>query len=254
MKALVLYDATGRIWLISYGEETAPQGVPCMFVDIPDGAELQRIDVTDPDNPKAVFSYLPESDIGRLQKEVAQQQEDITNIQSRLAPEFDPETATLEEAQTYKQEQNKLALGAFLESHPLTWLDGEQYGVTQADQEEMALDLQAYQVMKQINPEWKLEWHNIHKACHEFTEENYYALLAAIINFVYPFRRLQETYKEQIYSAQTKEDVFAIELKYEIVVEGSLNSKDGTIQNAPGNFKTEVVQGQSEDDDEDAAE
>ena len=70
MKSLVIYDATGRIWLIAHGEETAPQGLLFMFVDIPDGATLLRIDVTDLDNPKPVFDYLPETDIGRLQKAV----------------------------------------------------------------------------------------------------------------------------------------------------------------------------------------
>ena len=70
MKSLVIYDSTGRIWLIAHGEETAPQGLLCMFVDIPDGATLLKIDVTDAENPKPVFEYLPETDIGRLQKTV----------------------------------------------------------------------------------------------------------------------------------------------------------------------------------------
>ena len=47
MKALVIYDVTGRIWSIIYGEETLPQGLRCMWVDIPDGAQLNYIDVTD---------------------------------------------------------------------------------------------------------------------------------------------------------------------------------------------------------------
>ena len=32
MKALVIYDSTGRIWNIIYGEETVPQGLTSMFV------------------------------------------------------------------------------------------------------------------------------------------------------------------------------------------------------------------------------
>ena len=38
MRALVIYDSTGRIWSIIYGEEALPQGLQCMWVDIPDGA------------------------------------------------------------------------------------------------------------------------------------------------------------------------------------------------------------------------
>ena len=74
MKALVIYDSTGRIWSIVYGEETIPQGLTCAWVDIPDGAQLESMDVSDPKNPKPVFAYLPESDIGKLQREVKELQ------------------------------------------------------------------------------------------------------------------------------------------------------------------------------------
>lgn len=72
MKALVIYDSTGKIYLIQYGATNVPQGIPSMWVDIPDGAALDRMDVTDVSNPKPVFTYLPESDIGRLQIKVEQ--------------------------------------------------------------------------------------------------------------------------------------------------------------------------------------
>ncbi len=39
MKALIIYDLTGRIWNILYGEEAVPQGLPAMFADIPEGGE-----------------------------------------------------------------------------------------------------------------------------------------------------------------------------------------------------------------------
>lgn len=84
MKALVIYDSTGRIWNIVYGEETAPQGLTCMWVDIPEGAVLERIDVTDAEHPEAVFSYLPESDIGRLQAKVVEQEGEIVCLQVQL--------------------------------------------------------------------------------------------------------------------------------------------------------------------------
>ena len=85
MKALVIYDLTGKIWNIVYGEEIAPQGLTCMWVDIPDGAQLERIDVTNPDNPHPVFNYLPESDIGKLQKEIDQLKSRSTELENRSA-------------------------------------------------------------------------------------------------------------------------------------------------------------------------
>lgn len=102
-KALVIYDATGRIWSIVYGEEEAPQGLTCMFVDIPDGASLSHIDVTDPANPKAVFNYLPDSDLGKLQKQMADVESKVTemgqgNSEVALAASFVAESFTDEQA------------------------------------------------------------------------------------------------------------------------------------------------------------
>lgn len=81
MKALVIYDTTGKIWSVTYGLTEAPQGLLCMFVDMPDGAMLEYIDVTDSKNPKPVFSYLPESDIGKLQKKVTELSNKIESLQ-----------------------------------------------------------------------------------------------------------------------------------------------------------------------------
>lgn len=84
MKALIIYDLTGRIWNIIYGEETVPQGLTCMWVDIPEGAQIQRVDVTNPDDPRAVFTYLPESDIGKLQDKVKEQAEEIKSLRATV--------------------------------------------------------------------------------------------------------------------------------------------------------------------------
>ena len=81
MKALVIYDSTGKIWSIFYGEDQVPQGLLALFVDIPDGGQLERIDVTNPDDPKPVFTYLPESDIGKLQNRVTDLENQLTEAQ-----------------------------------------------------------------------------------------------------------------------------------------------------------------------------
>ena len=113
-----------------------------------------------------------------------------------------------------RQAENKAALAAWLADHPLTWVDGNIYGVTEADQTEMALNLQQYQVQVSAGREVPLEWHTQKKQCHTFTEEQYGALLLAIIDYVYPYRRYQEAVKEQIYTAQTVEEVAAVEIDY----------------------------------------
>ena len=78
MKALVIYDDTGRIWTIMYGEERVPQGLQCMWVDIPDGAR-------------------PESDIGRLQEQVVSLGDQLTEAQLALTEQYEANLALAEE-------------------------------------------------------------------------------------------------------------------------------------------------------------
>lgn len=82
MKSLVIYDNTGKIYLILHGEEKVPQGLQAIFVDIPDGAILNRIDVTDSKDPQPVFSYLPDSDIGKLKKQVEEMETEVQTLKT----------------------------------------------------------------------------------------------------------------------------------------------------------------------------
>ena len=125
-----------------------------------------------------------------------------------------PEPDPLPAAKDARQEDNKAALAAWLAEHPLTWIDGNVYGVAEADQNEMALNLQQYQVQKAAGRDAVLEWHTQKKQCHTFTEEQYTALLLAIIDYVYPYRRYQESVKEAIYNAETVEAVQAVVIDY----------------------------------------
>ena len=84
MKALVIYDATGKIWSIFYGEDQVPQGLLALFVDIPEGGQLERIGVTNPDDLKPGFTYLPESEIGKLQNRVTDLENQLTEAQLAL--------------------------------------------------------------------------------------------------------------------------------------------------------------------------
>lgn len=120
----------------------------------------------------------------------------------------------LPQARERRQEENKAALAQWLSDHPLTWTDGKRYGVEEQDQNEMALNLMQYQAAQQAGRQAPLEWHAQKEACREFTQEEYLGLSMAISAYVYPYRRYQETVKEQIYTAQTVEEVAAVVIDY----------------------------------------
>lgn len=123
----------------------------------------------------------------------------------------------LPQAKANRQAENKTALASWLAVHPLTWVDGNTYGVTEEDQSEMALNLQQYQLQVAAGREAVLEWHTQKKQCHTFTVAQYSALLLSIIDYVYPYRRYQEAVKEAIYAAKTIEEVEAVVIDYSAV-------------------------------------
>lgn len=119
-----------------------------------------------------------------------------------------------DKAKDAKQEENKAALAQWLADHPLTWIDGKQYGVEEQDQNEMALNLMQYQAAQLTSQTAPLEWHAQKEACREFTETEYLELSIAIANYVYPYRRYQESVKESIYNSQTIEELKSIVIDY----------------------------------------
>lgn len=102
MKALIIYDnITGTIYRIIYGDTETPQGIPWIQVDIPENAQVESIDVTDQENPKPVFNYLPESDIGRLQTKIMTLEEKMLSTQLALITQQ-------KENRTLKEELNEI--------------------------------------------------------------------------------------------------------------------------------------------------
>ena len=133
---------------------------------------------------------------------------------------YDPSTGefscNLEEAQYAKQEENKVAFASYLNSHPLTWVDGKQYGITQEDQSEIALNINQYQVAVAAgieNP--TLEWHAKQEECYPWSLEQLSALSLAISNVVYPKYHQMQEYKTAIFAATSIAELNAIELTYE---------------------------------------
>lgn len=149
---------------------------------------------------------------------------EVEEIPSNVTPnlyKFDNETQSfvyrysLDEAKELKQEKNKLLFAEYLASHPLTWTDGKEYGVTMEDQSEISLNLSQYQIAIQAGVESpSLEWHAQHEECSPWTLENLVALSMSISAAVYPMYRKMQQYKISIYRASSLEELEQVELNY----------------------------------------
>ena len=79
-KALVIYDMSGTVVAIYYGEDCpTPNGIPYMWVDIPQNATIDHIDI---EKGEAVFSYLPETDLGQLQSQMAEVSQGLQTLEN----------------------------------------------------------------------------------------------------------------------------------------------------------------------------
>ena len=177
MKALVIYDTTGKIWSVTYGITETPQGLLCMFVDMPDGAMLEYIDVTDSKNPKPAFSYLPETDIGRLQKDMRKLIERVDAV----APE-EKKPETLKEFKTAKKQEISQACEQIIYAGiSVTLADGtvEHFALTEHDQ----LNLFGKQAQLATGAE-QLEYHSDGKPCRYYSATDMQTIIAAAMQHV----------------------------------------------------------------------
>lgn len=142
--------------------------------------------------------------------------------------EFEPRY-TLTEIQQMKQEENKANFAAYLASHPLTWVDGKQYGVTEEDQAEISLNINQYQIAVAAGVETPvLEWHAQHEECTAWTMEQLAGLSLQISAYVYPIYHKMQEFKTRIFGATTEEEVDAIECIFEEKVEVDESNVEGT--------------------------
>lgn len=135
-----------------------------------------------------------------------------------LFPKIPQIQRSLSDYKEIKQSQNKKMLLKYLKENPLIWIDGNTYGVTYEDQQEMALNLNQYQLAISSgieNP--KLQWHTVKGICTDWTLENFISLSNAVSNYVYPFINYKDSIKERIYSASTVEEVNEIVIDYSTV-------------------------------------
>jgi len=80
-RALVIYDSTGKVWSITYGDAEAPRGVPYLWCDIPPGAIIDHVDVA---NAEVIFKYLPETDLGKLQQQMRYMLDFISGVEGTV--------------------------------------------------------------------------------------------------------------------------------------------------------------------------
>lgn len=142
--------------------------------------------------------------------------EQVQRLDEKVNQIVDINTLTIDEYKNYLQEKNKTALAEFLASQSVEF-NGKPYGVSEEDQNEMALNFMQYQALTTAGQQVTLEWHSKKSACETFTAEEFVQLTAMIKAFVYPYFQQMNVTKAQIFSSTSKEELDKIEIKYEVI-------------------------------------
>lgn len=142
--------------------------------------------------------------------------EQVQRLDEKVNQVVDIDTLTIDEYKNYLQEKNKTALAEFLVSQSVEF-NGKPYGVSEEDQNEMALNFMQYQALTTAGQQVTLEWHSKKSACETFTAEEFVQLTAMIKAFIYPYFQQMNVTKAQIFSSTSKEELDKIEIKYEVI-------------------------------------
>ena len=142
--------------------------------------------------------------------------EQVQRLDEKVNQVVDINTLSLDEYKNYLQEKNKAALAEFLASQSVEF-NGKPYGVSEEDQNEMALNFMQYQALTTAGQQVNLEWHSKKSACETFTAEEFVQLTAMIKAFIYPYFQQMNVIKAQIFSSTSKEELDKIEIKYEVI-------------------------------------
>ena len=142
--------------------------------------------------------------------------EQVQRLDEKVNQIVDINTLTLDEYKNYLHEKNKAALAEFLADQSVEF-NGKPYGVSEEDQNEMALNFMQYQALTTAGQQVTLEWHSKKSACETFTAEEFVQLTAMIKAFVYPYFQQMNVTKAQIFSSTSKEELDKIEIKYEVI-------------------------------------
>lgn len=142
--------------------------------------------------------------------------EQVQRLDEKVNQVVDINALTLDEYKNYLQEKNKAALAEFLANQSVEF-NSKPYGVSEEDQNEMALNFMQYQALTTAGQQVTLEWHSKKSACETFTAEEFVQLTAMIKAFVYPYFQQMNVIKQQIFSSISREELDKIEIKYEVI-------------------------------------
>lgn len=83
MRAVIIHDATGRIWSTSYGDTELPSGLKAILADIPD--DVQSVDGIDMATGKPIFTMIPKASMDHYDEIASKLIAEVRNVTDSFA-------------------------------------------------------------------------------------------------------------------------------------------------------------------------
>lgn len=115
--------------------------------------------------------------------------------------------------------QSKADLATYLETHPITWTDGEQYSITAEKQAQLTSKIMAATMAQTLSQPYTLTWNSTGQVCREWTLQDLSALAFAIDARVTALVSYQQTQEVAMRNAASREELDAIVVNYDSVPE-----------------------------------
>ena len=115
--------------------------------------------------------------------------------------------------------QSKADLATYLETHPITWTDREQYSITAEKQAQLTSKIMAATMAQTLSQPDTLTWNSTGQVCREWTLQDLSALAFAIDARVTALVSYQQTQEVAMRNAATREELDAIVVDYDSVPE-----------------------------------
>lgn len=115
--------------------------------------------------------------------------------------------------------QSKADLATYLETHPISWTDGEQYSITAEKQAQLTSKIMAATMAQTLSQPYTLTWNSTGQVCREWTLQDLSALAFAIDARVTALVSYQQTQEVAMRNATSRKELDAIVVDYESVPE-----------------------------------
>ena len=188
MKTTIIYDKSGHIWNVTYGDSMLPQGLNSFQTDLPDNAQLTGVEIAEDGTVTPKYESMPASDWLQIQKAIDDAKQEalaqVSSLTSRLdevAPE-EKEPETLDEWKDAKKEEiGQNCSDTIYNGVDVALTDGtvEHFSLTDHDQ----LNLFGKQTQLEAGVE-QLESHSDGQPCKYYSAANMRLIIKAAMQHV----------------------------------------------------------------------